>query len=275
MDLRFALAAVSIALVVEARPVVAANSQESAGTAIVTIEVQDPANGRIPGAQISIAPLPAGMDSTQTADTTGTLSVELPPGGYDVTAAFPGFRKTTEHIDVQTDGNQKIEIVLPVGTSSHVTVESLPAAPPGEVLAPCSLQDRIGLLPPADPAYNDAVELARKLDDFGIHVRCTLESKMQRIFAGQIGAAYYRTDAGDFEVLFLPPSDSFGGLRILERQKQNRYLYSFRGTPRSKVHMDSSRRAYFIKKRNALFYVWGNDQLAEILRSKLDPQPEV
>jgi len=275
MNLRVAHAAICIALVVEARPAVVASSHESAGTATVTIEVQDPGNGRVPGAQISVAPLPAGIDSTQTADNTGTLSMQLPPGSYDVTAAFPGFRKTTKHIEVQTGSDQKIEIVLPVGMSGHVTVESWPASPPGEVLAPCSLHDLIALLPPTDPAYNDAVELARKLDDWGIHVRCTLASKMQRIFAGQIGAAYYRTDAGDFEALFLPPSDSFGGLRIVERQKQNRYLYSFRGTPRSKVHMDSSRQAYFIKKRNVLFYVWGDDQLAETLRSKLDGHPEV
>jgi hypothetical protein len=73
----------------------------------------------------------------------------------------------------------------------------------------------------------------------------------------------------------LPPSDHFGGLRIVERQKQNRYHYSFRGTPRSNVHMDSARQAYFIQGRNALFYAWGNDPLAESLRSKLDGHPEV
>jgi hypothetical protein len=133
----------------------------------------------------------------------------------------------------------------------------------------------IALLPPTDPAYNDAVELAHRLDDLGIHVRCTLASKMQRIFAGQIGAAYYRTDAGDFEALFLSQSETFGGLRVVERPKQGGYLYWFRGTPRSKVHMNSSKRAYFIKKRNVLFYVWGDDQLAETLRSKLDGHPEV
>jgi hypothetical protein len=116
------------------------------------------------------------------------------------------------------------------------------------------------------------LELART-DDFGIHVGSTLASRMQRIFAGQIGAAYDRTDAGDFEVLFLPPSDSFGGLRILERQKENRHLDSFRGAPRSKVHINSSRRAYFIKNRNALFYV--RDSGSAGRDSEFDGHPEV
>jgi carboxypeptidase family protein len=277
MNLRLAHAAICVAMVLGACPAVVANPQESARTTAVRIQVQDPGSGRIPGAQISIAPLPAGMDPTQTADQTGTLSLQLPPGSYDVTAAFRGFRKTTKHIDVQQGLDQTIEVVLAVAESGPtVIVESSPGVPPDEVLvAPCSSRDLVAVLPPTDPAYNDAAELAHRLDDLGIHIRCTLASKMQRFFAGQIGAALYRTDAGDFEALFLPQSESFGGLRVVERPKQGKYLYSFRGTPHSNAHMDSSKRAYFIKKRNVLFYVWGDDQLAETLRSKLNGHPEV
>jgi Carboxypeptidase regulatory-like domain len=118
MNRRLAQAAICIALVVEACPAIAADPQQSAGTTTVRIQVEDPGNGHVAGAQILIAPLPAGMDPTQTADENGILSVQLPPGSYDVTAASPGFHKTAKHIDVQTGSDMKIEIVLQVGAYS-------------------------------------------------------------------------------------------------------------------------------------------------------------
>ena len=139
MNLRLVGTAICVAILVEACLTLAANSQESAGTATVRIQVRDPGNDRIAGAQVSIAPLAAGTDSTQTADATGTLTVQLPPGSYVLTAAFPGFRKTTKHINVQRGTEQTIEIVLEVGTSSGpIVVETIPTqrAPAGELVVP-------------------------------------------------------------------------------------------------------------------------------------------
>jgi hypothetical protein len=260
MNLCLVRAAFCVAILVEVCPALTANPQDSGGAAPVVIEVQDPGGNRIPGAQVTIAPLPVGLAATLTADEKGTLSVQLPWGSYDVNVTFLGFRKETRHIDVQQATEQTIPITLEVATFGG----------PASVVVECSQPDLTAALLPTDPAYNDAAELTRKLNGLGLHVRCTLASKMQHIFAGQSGAAFYRADIGDFETLFLPQGESFDRLKVIERQKRGRYLYSFRGTPHSKVHMDGSKPSYFIKKRNVLFYVWGDDQIAATLRSKLN-----
>jgi carboxypeptidase family protein len=237
------------------------------------VEVQDPGGGRIPGAQITIVPAPPGTAWTQTADQTGTLAVPLSPGSYEVTAAFPGFRAATERIEVERDRKQPVELTLPVGGSSGpetvATEQPTERAPLGELTAPCSQRELTAALLPTDPVYADAADLGRKLDGLGFTVRCTLASKRRHIFAGQIGAALYRTSAGDFEALFLPGSGTFDGLEIVEQKKPGRYLYSFRGMPHSRVRMESSKPSYFILRKNVLFYVRGDDGLAAGLQSRL------
>src|SRR5271169_4559968 len=111
----------------------------------------------------------------------------------------------------------------------------------------CNAHDSPAQLLSTDAVYADATDLARTLNDLGLPVRCLLSSTMQHIFAGQKGAALYRTDDGSFEVLFLPKTDSFVSLQIVEQLENGRYIYSFRGTPRSLTVIDSSKRDYFIK----------------------------
>jgi hypothetical protein len=48
---------------------------------------------------------------------------------------------------------------------------------------------------------------------------------MTGMFEGQEGAALYRTSLGDFDALFLPVSQRFDALQILERRQDGRYLY--------------------------------------------------
>ena len=275
MSLGLVRVAVCVAVLIAVCPALTANSQDSGGTASIKILIQDRTGGRVPGAQIRIVLPPFGLVATQTTDSSGTVSVQLSPGAYDVNVTSPGFRETTKHLEVQQGTEQTIEIVLEVGSSGPgrvYVVESLltEREPAGDLIIPCSRRDLTAALLPSDPVYNNATEIARKLDGFGLSVRCTLASKKQRLFAGQIGAAFYRTNAGDFEALFLPHSETFDGLDIVEQQKDDRYLYSFRGTPRSKVHMDSSKPSYFIRKRNVLFYVSGDDRLATILQTKIN-----
>jgi hypothetical protein len=273
MNLCLARVVICAAILIEACPALTANPQDSRGTASIKIRVEDATGGRVPGAQIKIVLPPFGLVATQTTDSTGTVSVHLSPGRYDVNVTSPGFRKATRHMDVQQGMEQTIEIVLDVGGSfDPVVTEQLlttERAPAGDLIIPCSRTDLTATLLPTDPVYNDAAELSRKLEGLGLSVRCTLASKMRRVFAGQKGAALYRTNAGDFEALFLPQSETFDGLDIVEQQREDQYLYSFRGTPRSKVHMDGSKPSYFIVKRNVLFYVRGDDRLAAILQSKI------
>ena len=118
-----------------------------------------------------------------------------------------------------------------------------------------------------DPVYVDAMELARYLLDHGFIVKCVLASKEQNQFDGQKGAALYRTDRGSFVVLFLPKAETFDAVEVVEQRRGARYLYYFRGTPRSPTHIDSSKPIYYIKFGNVLFDVWGDAELAATIQA--------
>jgi hypothetical protein len=122
-------------------------------------------------------------------------------------------------------------------------------------------------LPSTDPVYVDAMELARYLIDHGFIVKCVLASKEQNQFDGQKGAALYRTEQGSFVVLFLPKADAFDAVGVVEQRRGARYLYSFRGTPRSRTHIESSKPIYYIKFGNVLFDVWGDAELATSIQA--------
>jgi hypothetical protein len=113
------------------------------------------------------------------------------------------------------------------------------------------------------PVYADATELERMLNNRGFIVDCVRRSKEERLFTSQKGAAWFKTDKGVFEVWFLPKTESFAGLEVIEEPQGNgHYIYSFRGTPRVSGHIDSSRPIFFLKQGNLLFKVWGDKPLA-------------
>lgn len=273
------------AIVFEVCAATAAASPQSVGKAVeVVIQVRDPGAGAIPGAHITIAPSPG----EQIADSKGNLSLWLPPGEYEVTAASQGFHAESKHIQVSEGAGQTVEIILTIGAGGHVTMDRpepetepqvisdpnpyvlVPESEPAETLVtPCSERDLNKALLPSDHVYSYAVELGAELDRAGLRVRCMLPSKMQRIFHGQAGAAFFRTEEGDLDALFLPRSSSFDHLEISEQLEGGRYLYQFRGVPRSRVHMDGSRRADFVVYHNVLLLVPDDHPLAETLRSKL------
>jgi hypothetical protein len=122
-------------------------------------------------------------------------------------------------------------------------------------------------LPSTDPIYVDAMDLVRKLIDNGFIVKCVLVSKEQHGFEGQKGGALFRTDQGSFGAAFLPQTETFDGLEVVEQRQGNRYIYSFRGRPHSSAHIDSSKPTYYIKFGNVLFDVWGDAELAEKLKA--------
>jgi hypothetical protein len=117
------------------------------------------------------------------------------------------------------------------------------------------------------PVYADATELARTLDERGFQVQCIRRSLEERLFDGQKGAAWFKTDRGVFDVWFLPAPETFAGLEVDERRENGRYLYSFRGAPQISRTIDSSKQSYFISYNNFLFHVWGDEQLAASIRS--------
>lgn len=121
----------------------------------------------------------------------------------------------------------------------------------------------------SDPVYTDATEMGRTLSERGFVVECIHSSVEQHRFEGEKGAAWFKTDHGTFDVLFLPKGQSYDSLEVIEQPQQSgRYVYSFRGTPRIGSE-DSSKQMWFIKHGNALFSVWGDKQLAASLEQAL------
>jgi hypothetical protein len=131
----------------------------------------------------------------------------------------------------------------------------------------CGPEDLKASLPSNGQAYPEAIALSETLRKYGISVKCILMSKMDGTFDGQDGAALYRTDHGDFEVLFLPQPKTFDHLKVIELRKGKRYSYRFKGPPQPWPAnlIDSAFRIYFIKNRNMLFVVEHNKELAAML----------
>ena len=119
----------------------------------------------------------------------------------------------------------------------------------------------------SSPVYADATALARTLNERGFWVQCIRRSKAERIFQGQKGAAWFKTDRGIFDVWFLPKPENFNGLEIDEQRENGEYVYSFRGTPQISRTIESSKKNYFINYENLLFLVIGDERLAASIRN--------
>lgn len=107
-------------------------------------------------------------------------------------------------------------------------------------------------LSPTHPVYAEATELAQTLNKSGIAVECILYSTMENMFEDQVGAAFFRTNDGDFEALFLPRSESWDRLTIIERREKIGYRYDFEGTPKSFTGDWEGKQMYFLKHGNQL-----------------------
>jgi hypothetical protein len=108
-----------------------------------------------------------------------------------------------------------------------------------------------------DPVYVDAMQLARNLIDHRFVVNCIQASKWTHLFDGQEGAALYRTDQGDFDVLFLTKPETFDAVQVVEESYDNTYIYSFRGTPHSPARVEG-KRTEFMRAGNLLFVLWSD-----------------
>lgn len=115
-------------------------------TAILSLTVVDPTGAPIPGANISISGLP---DKTAT-DRSGKAVLSLPPGAYEVAAAFPGFVTRVKHVDLgkSTAGAFRLDIASSCSSCLVVenpAVEISTSSPPIALLIP----DPIITQPPA------------------------------------------------------------------------------------------------------------------------------
>lgn len=113
------------------------------------------------------------------------------------------------------------------------------------------LCDPKAALPATDPAYAEAMKLSKTLNRHGIQIRCVLLSKEAQLFDGQLGAALFRTEIGDFEALFLPPTQSWDKLKVIEQHESGGYnRYRFQGSPTCPGTWEGKNSLYFVKHRN-------------------------
>jgi hypothetical protein len=143
--------------------------------------------------------------------------------------------------------------------------------------SPCSARDLTAQLSATDPAYKEAMSFSALLKNHGVAVGCVLSSKMDNMFTPEEGSALYRTDVGDFEVLFLPQPQDWTALKIIGKKKtravmnkvehsscsppEDYYEYSFAGFPKpwSANDFESDRPVHFIKHGNALLVVFQDE----------------
>jgi hypothetical protein len=110
-------------------------------------------------------------------------------------------------------------------------------------------------LPATDPAYAEATKLSKALNMHGIRTRCVLLSKEAQLFDGQLGAAFFRTDIGDFEALFLPLTQSWDKLQVIEQHECGGYnRYHFQGSPSYAGTWEGKNSLYFVKQRNQFLH---------------------
>ena len=121
------------------------------------------------------------------------------------------------------------------------------------------------------------MELGRDLIDHGFIVKCVLApSYMDGIFDSQRGAALYRTNKGEFNVLFLPKGETFDAVQVVEQRQGEKYVYTFRGTPHSSIRVEA-RKTYFVNSGNLLVVVMDDADLAASIQAAVDsrqPSPD-
>lgn len=104
---------------------------------------------------------------------------------------------------------------------------------------------------PGDPAFEDAMQFARVLNEKGIRVLSVHRSKLNGFFPGLQRAAFFKTEKGVVEVIFFPEPEGAENVIVTERREAGRYLYSFSGQPNATmIGFDSAGPTYFLMHGN-------------------------
>jgi hypothetical protein len=163
-------------------------------------------------------------------------------------------------------------VLAPRGLPAQTTPPPTPpTTAPEDFTSGCSEAELKAILPTTDPAYSYAVDLARILSDRGFVVSCLCASKMASFFPGLVGAAFFDTDRGSFDVLFLPKGHVFH-VKISERRENGSYRYTFRGAPAKHspiVTADSGRLCYFVQHGNVMIPFLTSQEMATDLTAAL------
>ena len=110
----------------------------------------------------------------------------------------------------------------------------------------------------SSPVYADATELARTLNERGFVVECIRRSVEERLFKGQKGAAWFKTNQGVFEVWFLPEPAAAAAV-----------VAKVTARPPS-INLPSGPSEFFIQHQNVVFHVgMGQKALAASIQTAL------
>jgi hypothetical protein len=122
------------------------------------------------------------------------------------------------------------------------------------------------LLRPSNPAYPDAIEFARFLNEHNIAVQSAHSSKLNGFFRDLPKAAYFKTDKGILEVIFFPDNGA-EKVSVTEVRDGSRYIYSFTGQPRPNPPGNTFNAAfpvYFVKRGGWFVVTYNKDTFAAV-----------
>src|SRR6476661_7496007 len=92
---------------------IATGAGAQTNTAQVTGVVKDPTAAVLPGVRILATHLDTGFQSEQITDSDGTfLLTSLPIGNYNITAEFPGFKKSNAELTLLTGQSARLNLSL-------------------------------------------------------------------------------------------------------------------------------------------------------------------
>lgn len=130
------LRVVTLAVIVAAGLGFASLWAQQAGTGQIHGTVRDQTGGAIAGATLTITNVAGGVTRNLTADGNGMYSAsDLRPGTYTARATFPGFQPWQRtNILLEAGGDQAIDAVLLPGTSSGITIVTVPPGAPLRIL---------------------------------------------------------------------------------------------------------------------------------------------
>jgi hypothetical protein len=109
----------------------AAQTEQASQNGSIVFLVTDVTGGAVQNAEVDIDPLPKALANLRT-NKDGMLSVDLPPGMYDLTVKSPGFRTARKHAEIRAGSRETISVVLDVGgcpPGNCVTVTEGPLSP--------------------------------------------------------------------------------------------------------------------------------------------------
>jgi Carboxypeptidase regulatory-like domain len=109
-------------------------SVQKAAKAHLEISVTDVTGGLVPGADIRISQASDAVQPIFETNKDGQLRVDVAPGSYDVSAVYPGFRQSKQHIEVSGSEVRSVSFKLlpgscPPGPCLTVTTQREPSQP--------------------------------------------------------------------------------------------------------------------------------------------------